>query len=110
MSVCELLREGPRVRVTLTGKLTATEVPELQTALKAELAAGATEVIVDVAATTLIDSTGIGLLIATYNSLGAVQGSIQVINALPDIFGLLRSMRLVDRLRVTSAGKETTNG
>ena len=31
------------------------------------------------------------------------------IDAVPDIFGLLRSMRLVDRLRVTAAG-ETKNG
>ena len=110
MSVCEILREGPRARVVLDGKLTATEVPELQSAIKAELAAGASEVVVDMAATTHIDSTGIGLLIATHNSLGAVQGTLQIINAGPDIFGLLRSMRLVDRLRVTSAGKETTNG
>ncbi len=110
MSVCEILREGANVCVILHGKLTATEAPELQAALKAELAAGATEVVVDLAATTLIDSTGIGLLIATHNSLGAAQGNIKVINAGPDIFGLLRSMRLVDRLRVTAAGKETTNG
>lgn len=110
MSVCEILREGPRARVVLSGKLTATEVPDLQALIKAEIAGGATEVVVDLAATTFIDSTGIGLLIATHNSLGPARGGVQVINAVPEVFGLLRNMRLVDRLRVTAAGKETTHG
>lgn len=110
MSVCEVFREGPRVRVVLEGKLTATEVPDLQARIKAEIADGAKEVVIDLAATRLMDSTGIGLLIATHNSLGAVSGNIQVTNASPDIFGLLRSMRLVDRLRVTAASGETMNG
>jgi anti-anti-sigma factor len=110
MSVCEILREGSGARVILEGKLTATEVPELQTRIKAEIAGGATEVVVDLASTTQIDSTGIGLLIAVHNSLGPLRGSVQVINAGPDIFGLLRSMRLVERLRVTAASRENTNG
>lgn len=109
MSVCEILREGPRARVVLAGKLTATESPELQAAIKSVIGEGATEIVMDLAATALIDSTGIGLLIATHNSLGATQGHVQVINAKPEIFSLLRSMRLVERLRVTAAG-ETTHG
>ena len=110
MSVCEILREGPRAQVALLGKLTAAEVPELQAALKGEIATGATDLLIDMAATTLIDSTGIGLLIAISNSLAPVQGKVQVRNVLPDIFGLLRSMRLVDRLHVTAAEKDSTHG
>lgn len=110
MSVCEILREGPRAQVALSAKLTATEVPDLQAALKGEIAAGATEVVIDMAATTLIDSTGIGLLIAISNSLVPVQGKVQVLNVLPDIFSLLRSMRLVDRLHVTATGKGPSHG
>lgn len=110
MSEYAIHREGPRARVALPEKLTATEVPELQVALKAEIAAGVTEVIIDMSATTLIDSMGIGLLIATSNSLVASQGRIQLDSVVPDIFNLLRSMRLVERLHVTAVGKGSSHG
>ena len=110
MSEYAIHREGPRARVALAEKLTATEVPGLQAALKAEIAAGVTEVTIDMSATTLIDSMGIGLLIATSNSLTASQGRIQMNNVAPDIFNLLRSMRLVERLHVTAVEKGSSHG
>lgn len=110
MSEYAIHREGPRARVALEQKLTATEVPELQEALKAEIAAGVTEVTIDMSATALIDSMGIGLLIAISNSLGANQGRIEVKNVVPDIYNLLRSMRLVERLHVTAVEKDSSHG
>lgn len=110
MSDYEIQREGRKAQLVLRGKLTAAGVPDLQSALKAELAAGVVEVVINMGETTQIDSTGIGFLIATSNSLATRQGHVQVINVLPDIFGLLRSMRLVDRLRISEAGKESSHG
>lgn len=110
MSVCEILREGSTVRVALGEKLSATEVPALQEALKGEIAAGARELVIDMTSTRLIDSTGIGLLIATNNSLAAAQGTVRVHHVTQDIFALLRSMRLIDRLHVTAAEKESPHG
>lgn len=105
----EITRQNGIARVTLGKKLTIAEVPELQSALKQEIAEGVPEIILDMAETVSLDSTGIGLLIATNNSLSPLHGTIRLINVMPDILKLLRSMRLVDRLHAT-AGAEVAHG
>lgn len=96
-------RDGQTLRLGLGEKLTSTVVPELKKALKEERDAGVRELVIDFAQTTTVDSTGIGLLIAAHNSLAAAEGGVRLENVNPDIFKLLRSMRLVERLRVTPA-------
>ena len=48
----------------------------------------------------MLDSSGIGLLIAAHNSLARKEGRVRVVNASADVFRLLQSMRLVGRLNV----------
>lgn len=103
MSAYVLERNGTHVQVTLGDKLTAVEVPAIQTALKNEIDTGANEFTFNLTATLALDSCGIGLLIAAKNSLARVNGALRVSNVSPDIFKLLQSMRLVDRMMVTSA-------
>jgi len=105
-----ITRDGGQALVTLGAKLTATEVPELQPALKAEIVAGVREIVFDLSETVSLDSTGIGLLIAANNSLAPIQGAIRLINLTPDLVKLLQSMRLVDRLHATAAGQEVSRG
>lgn len=92
---------GKQCRVTLTGDLTASGIPEIQAALRKELVPGVTEVVFDLGKATTLDSSGIGLLIATSNSLARQQGRTRVINVSPDILRLLQSMRLATRLNAT---------
>jgi anti-sigma B factor antagonist len=92
---------GKNCSVTPTGDLTAHVVPELQAAIKQQLQQGVSEVVFDLAATAMLDSSGIGLLIATSNSLSRQQGRVRVINVAPDILQLLQSMRLVTRLNAS---------
>jgi anti-anti-sigma factor len=88
-------------RIIMEGDLTASIIPELQPRLKQELDRGAHEMVFDLGNTNMLDSSGIGLLIATYNSLNRLAGHIRVINASPNIQQLLQSMRLATRLNVT---------
>ena len=87
--------------VRIMGDLTAVTVPELQAGLKQALHNGARELEFDLSRTAMLDSSGIGLLIATANSLAPIGGKIRVSNVSPDIFRLLRSMRLTVRLNVS---------
>lgn len=103
MTAINMTRNDTELRVTLGTTLSAAEVPELQAALKREIDAGARELVFDLHQTTALDSTGIGLLVAVSNSLTAVQGQMQLIQVSADISKLLRSMRLVDRLHVSTA-------
>jgi anti-anti-sigma factor len=90
-----------RALVTFDGSLTAELVPKLQPALKAALDGGLGEMVFDLAGVGMLDSSGMGLLIATSNSLSSRKGAIRVINASADILRLLQSMRLATRLNVS---------
>jgi anti-anti-sigma factor len=87
--------------VKLMGDLTAVTVPDLQAGLKDLLNKGARDLDFDLATTRMLDSSGIGLLIASATSLVANGGKVRVTNVSPDIFRLLKSMRLTTRLNVS---------
>ena len=91
--------------VKMTGDLTAVLVPELQSGLKEMLKSGTSELVFDLASTAMLDSSGIGLLIAAANSLSRSGGRVEVINVSPDILRLLQSMRLTGRLNVSGSAK-----
>ena len=101
MALYRIERRQGQCLVALEGDLTAVLVPDLQTALKKELEKETTEVLFDLKETAMLDSSGIGLLIATYNSLTQKKGGVKVINVSPDILRLLQSMRLTSRLSVS---------
>jgi anti-anti-sigma factor len=88
--------------VKMKGDLTAILVPELQACLKEMINKGAREVVFDLANTAMLDSSGMGLLIAAANSLAPMGGNVRVTNVCPDIFRLLQSMRLTARLNVSA--------
>jgi anti-sigma B factor antagonist len=101
MAAYVIERKDQQGSVKLMGELTAVLVPELQASLKETLNSGARELVFDLASTTMLDSSGMGLLIAAANSLARSGGKVRVINVSPDIFRLLQNMRLTGRLNVS---------
>ena len=93
-------RQDALCSVRLEGDLTAALVPGLQSAVRQEIAGGASQVEVDLGQAVMLDSSGIGLLIAISNTLGRSGGRIAVVNASRDIARLLQTMRLSSRLNV----------
>jgi anti-anti-sigma factor len=87
-------RDGERAIVRLDGDLTAATVTRWRPALAVLANDGIRQLIVNLAATTIVDSSGIGLLLAAHNSLARNGGRIEVTNASPDVVGLFRTMRL----------------
>lgn len=57
---------------------------------------------IDLAGVDLIDSVGLGLLVATHNSLSKSGGHLTLVNAGGDVLSLLRAMRLDKHFRVVS--------
>jgi len=55
----------------------------------------------DLSSTAMLDSSGMGLLIAAANSVVPQGGKVRVTNVGPEIFRLLQSMRLTARLNVS---------
>jgi anti-anti-sigma factor len=87
--------------ITLGEKLVASEVPNLKNEIKRLLGDGVTSIILDCTQLNVMDSTGIGCLVAAYNSLTRVNGNLSVIQVSVDIYELLCSMRLDRRIKIT---------
>jgi anti-anti-sigma factor len=97
--------------VVLKGDLTAPLVAGLQAVLKEAIEQGVKELVFDLAKAGMVDSSGIGLLIAASNSLGQIGAKLRVINLSPDILELFCSMRLNGRLNATGrTAPEATHG
>jgi anti-anti-sigma factor len=101
MATYTLEQTGRKCQVTMQGDLVASVIADLQLALKSQLQRGVDEVVFDFRAAAMLDSSGIGLLIATSNTLARQNGRISVVNVSPDILQLLQSMRLVGRLNAS---------
>ena len=101
MNEFTITRDGAACRVVLGGDLTAVLIPKIQAALKSEIEAGALNLTFDLQKTVMLDSSGIGLLIAAFNSVTRKQGGMHVVNVSGEILQLLQSMRLVARLNVS---------
>lgn len=96
----EISRIEKSLSVVLTGNLITEIIPDLKAALLTALEKETDGLVFDFSHISLVDSSGIGLLIAAYNSLSKTGGSIQVINANTQITELLTSMRLSERFNM----------
>ncbi|NOY44872.1 MAG: STAS domain-containing protein [Deltaproteobacteria bacterium] len=82
------------VRVRPEPGLVASAAEELKPRLLEAVRSGAVEVVFDLEGTDQIDSLGIGLLIATHNTVTPKGGRVRVVGTSPDVARLLKSMRL----------------
>ena len=96
----EIRREDGAATLAPHGDIVASSVPELRPALRELVREGVGGVTVDLAETAMIDSTGLGLLIATYNSLMKSKGRFALVNASPEILELLQAMRIHQHFEV----------
>lgn len=98
MSSYVVERNGTECKISVAGDFEVAMIAELQPIVRQELEKDAQEVVFDFLKTTLLDSSGIGLLIATGNTLAKKNGKVRVINVPSDIMRVFASMRLVPRL------------
>jgi len=78
-----------------------------RTELKGLIDAGARAVTIDLAGVQMVDSVGLGVFIATHNTLNQNGGRLVVSNASDDIVTLLKTMRLDQHFTVLATEKET---
>lgn len=75
---------------------------EFKTELKGLVDQGIQELTMDLEGVEMIDSIGMGLLIAAHNSLVKAGGKLRVVNPSQDILGLMRTMRLDKHFEVVA--------
>ena len=81
--------------------IVAATVPELRVRMRAMVAEGVRELVVDLTDVRMVDSSGIGLLISACNSLHKVGGGLAVIHASAEVLELFRTMRMHQHFSIT---------
>ena len=90
----EITKDGDKVIVKPGTDIVASMVKQLKEEMKQALDDGAVEMAVDLSGVEMMDSMGIGLLIAAHNSLEKNGGQLELLNTSVDILNLLKNMRL----------------
>ena len=65
---------------------------------------GIKELTIDLTGVEMVDSVGLGVLIATHNSLEDMGGKLKIKNVPEDIFNLIKAMRLDQHFEVSMVG------
>lgn len=65
---------------------------------------GIKDLTIDLKGVEMVDSVGLGVLIATHNSLEDVGGKLMIKNVSKDIYKLIKTMRLDQHIEVMAAG------
>lgn len=93
-------KDGTRVLIRPEGKITAATVPALETDIRAAIGQDPVELTIDCVNVLDIDSIGVGLLVATHNTLSQQGGSLVLDNTDKEILDLFRIMRLTDHFTI----------
>ena len=103
MTQTTLTRENEAVVVQPGGDVVAAAIPELREMLRGAVAQGVREMVLDLSNVRMLDSSGIGLLIAAHNSVRKLGGRLSVIHASGEIADLLRTMRIHQHISIGEA-------
>lgn len=99
----EIRRDGCSAVVAPGRDVVASMADEMRGELKQLVDDGVNNITLDLSDATMMDSIGMGLLIALHNSLKKKQGTLHVVNVNEDILGLLRTMRLDKHFEIKGA-------
>ena len=100
----KVIKEDGRVMVKPEKDVVASMVNAFRSELHALVQEQPTEMIIDMSGVNMVDSVGIGVIIATYNSLNKTGGKFALTNVSKDIFSLLSTMRLDQHFSIEKAG------
>lgn len=90
------------VRLAMGPRVTAQNVPALRESFRASIQQGARRLALDFSHVESLDSMGIGLLVATHNSLAKLGGALELTGVGKDIHQLLILMRLDKHFHITA--------
>ena len=81
--------------------IVASSAGELRGALRKMVGEGVRDITVDFREVAMLDSSGIGLLVAAHNSLTKIGGRLAIVHASPDVLELLRTMRIHQHFEIS---------
>jgi anti-anti-sigma factor len=101
-----IMKQQDSVTIMPDTDIVASMANAFRTELKSLIDEGARELTIDLAGVQMVDSVGLGVFIATHNTLNQHEGRLIVSNVSDDIVTLLKTMRLDQHFTVLAAVKE----
>jgi anti-anti-sigma factor len=90
----DVIQNNGEIRIRPGGDIVASMARDFKKELLSLLDSKPTDLIIDLEGVEMIDSVGLGVLIATYNSIRETGGKLVLINSTAEICKLFKSMRL----------------
>jgi len=97
----KILPETNSSMVKPENDLVLAKLAPLRSHLQELVRAGKSRITLDLARVEVVDSSGIGLVVATHNSVRKTGGAVEVVNASRDILRLFQSLRIHQHLPVS---------
>jgi len=82
----------------------ASMAEDFKSELLSVITESSSEVVIDLEGVEMVDSVGIGVIIAAHNTLKQSDRNLSVINVAKDVYGLFTTMRLNRRFTVEAKG------
>lgn len=99
----EILNDGQRTVVRPGADVVASMAEELKEDLLSAVNESQGDLVIDLQGVEIVDSVGIGVIIAAHNTLSQSARKLKVINVHKDVLGLFTTMRLNRRFDVEPA-------
>ncbi len=100
----EIVTQGNETIIKPGTDVVASMAENFKTELLSVINESSSEVVIDLDGVEMVDSVGIGVIIAAHNTLNQSDRKLKVINVTKDVYGLFTTMRLNRRFTVEGAG------
>ncbi len=100
----EIINQGDQTIIKPGTDVVASMAEEFKNELLSIINDSSAEVVIDLDGVDMVDSVGIGVIIAAHNTLTQSDRKLRVINVAKDVYGLFTTMRLNRRFTVEGAG------
>ena len=98
-----ITQEQEQIVIRPAGDVVAANVAELRSVLRSTVQGGGRDLVLDLSNTVMVDSSGLGLVIGTFNSLQKVGGRLRVIHASRDVLHLFQTMRMHQHFEISGS-------
>ncbi len=100
----EIVNQGDQSIIKPGTDVVASMAEDFKTDLLSVINASTADVVIDLDGVEMVDSVGIGVIIAAHNTLNQAGRKLKVINVAKDVYGLFTTMRLNRRFTVEGVG------
>jgi anti-anti-sigma factor len=99
----ELIKDGDQATIKPGIDVVASMAEDFKNELLAAINESEGDFYIDLNGVEMVDSVGIGVIIAAHNTLNQADRDLKVINVIKDVYGLFTTMRLNRRFTVEEA-------